>query len=110
MTTRVTPGDDKAAILQSDHFRIILARTGIAVHAKLFTNRINCSIINLPPNIPTGAAAMATAIHPGHNKAAIFKGTDRWHPLFRRSIAVYLKLLAKGSTTAIQVLSVDTPT
>ena len=53
---------------------------------------------------------MATAIHPGHNKAAIFKGTDRRHSLFRRSIAVYLKLLAKGSTTAIQVLSVDTPT
>ncbi len=79
MTAVITPGDNKAAFLESRYIGLILGGAGITVYPELTDNFGAIIAKNTGPYIVTAARSRsvimttAVAIPPGHNKITIRK-------------------------------------
>ncbi len=79
MTAIITPGDNKAAFLESRYIGLILGGAGITVYPELTDNFGSIIAKNTGPYIVTAARSRtvimtaATTIPPGHNKITIRK-------------------------------------
>ena len=79
VTAVIAPGNDKAAILQADNFRLILRRAYITVYPELASNFGAVRGKNTRPDIVAAARprsiimTAATTVTPGDNEITIRK-------------------------------------
>ena len=67
MATVITPGDDKPAIVQRRHRRLILSTSGPRINPELITDQCPRLIEQLGPDVITRTPVVAAAVRPSHH-------------------------------------------
>ena len=93
-----TPGDDKLAVVEAGHRRVVLIARGVAVDRKRITQDLGIAIEALADDAVTGGVVriLRTVRFPGNNEAAIAQSGDRWVGLIIMRVGADQELTTQG--------------